>query len=41
MSRSGDGELKSADAIQKKTKATIRLLGEGDREGMALFAKAY
>ncbi|MBU0767348.1 proline--tRNA ligase [Patescibacteria group bacterium] len=36
-----DGDIKSADQIQKKTKATIRLLGEGDKEGMALFAKAY
>ncbi|MBU2214097.1 proline--tRNA ligase [Patescibacteria group bacterium] len=36
-----DGELKSAEKIQTKTKATIRLLGEGDRKGLALFAKAY
>jgi prolyl-tRNA synthetase len=36
-----DGSLESAEKIQAKTKATIRLLGEGEREGQALFAKAY
>lgn len=35
-----DGTVASADAVQKKTKATIRLL-HPEEKGMALFAKAY
>ncbi len=36
-----EGDIKSANQIQSKTKATVRLVGEGDKKGMGLFAKAY
>jgi len=38
---SWDGGAASAAAVQEKTKATIRMIGEGERKGMALYAKAY